>query len=334
MSTIVLKGRPISNVDLVARRIEDFDQSEEHLLEQQEHLQKINQKLLEFAPRCAQVEARYNIDPQRAEQIHRVWKRLTVEPLNPAKCIAQSYIPRAEELRNESKSLWSALSENMRSRERLMDGWYAHIEEASYRIHLLEELEKQLNAYEEQTQASHIASSSKDEQWITDLFIQEAKQAMEQKSLEQLPASPVSSTQHITEVPTQPKLPAAQKQVQLADHKRRVYPRIRLGTSVLFGTSKHFFFTGFTENISTGGIFIATYDIEPCVGDRFSISMKLSEEYELQTDCEVVWIREYSSKSPEISPGFGCKMLHLSAEEQAIINQFIAQAGSVFVPHF
>ena len=94
---------------------------------------------------------------------------------------------------------------------------------------------------------------------------------------------------------------------------------------------KHQFFTGFTENISAGGLFIATYQTEP-VGSRFQVQFTIPNlPHQFNVACEVRWVRVYNEDAPvEQMPGMGVRFLDLSDEERGMLNMFISTTDTLF----
>ncbi len=78
-----------------------------------------------------------------------------------------------------------------------------------------------------------------------------------------------------------------QRQQEAAE--RRTSKRVCLEAEVT-GFSESNFFTGFTEDISEGGIFIATH-CPPFVGTRIEVAIKISEHESMVLAGEVVWHR-------------------------------------------
>ena len=102
---------------------------------------------------------------------------------------------------------------------------------------------------------------------------------------------------------------------------RRSYERFPVEVSVDF-VSEHNFFTGFSLNVSEGGLFVATHVVRP-VGSRLEIRLALPdapEPLELQT--EVRWVRDHNADS-ESSPGLGLRFMHLSKVDEARIHAFV-----------
>jgi uncharacterized protein (TIGR02266 family) len=93
--------------------------------------------------------------------------------------------------------------------------------------------------------------------------------------------------------------------------------------------SEHNFYTGFTENISTGGLFIATRDLLP-IGTQTQMTFSLSGSSQLITLVEVRWHRLEQASDENISPGMGVRFLDLTPEQQASINAFIDQRETLF----
>ncbi|HAA56421.1 MAG TPA: hypothetical protein DCE42_16770 [Myxococcales bacterium] len=113
--------------------------------------------------------------------------------------------------------------------------------------------------------------------------------------------------------------------------ERREKIRIDLGTVVQFGEQSHGFYTGFSENISSGGLFVASYDLAPQLGDVLSVTFSLPNGTVIETQGEVAWLREYSDDNTSISPGFGCRFIDMPDEEVEEINQYIKKEGSLFM---
>jgi len=91
------------------------------------------------------------------------------------------------------------------------------------------------------------------------------------------------------------------------------------------------FYTGFAQNISSGGLFIATHDPMP-VGSRFEVSFNVPGiSHVFQTQCEVRWVRSYDGGAlNDLSPGMGIRFMNLETLEQELINQFISGADTIF----
>ena len=94
--------------------------------------------------------------------------------------------------------------------------------------------------------------------------------------------------------------------------------------------SGHQFFTGFSENISAGGLFVSTYQTLP-VGSTFEISFKVpGVERTFEAECEVRWVREYNVTAPDMVPGMGVRFVGLSPEDTQLLDQIIKRVETLF----
>ena len=101
----------------------------------------------------------------------------------------------------------------------------------------------------------------------------------------------------------------------------RAHPRVAAEVPVaLF--SEHNFYSGLTENISEGGVFIATYQTLP-VGTELELTIVLYETTRIKVVGEVRWIREHNELSPETLPGIGVQFVSLPQTARVAIEQFI-----------
>ena len=116
--------------------------------------------------------------------------------------------------------------------------------------------------------------------------------------------------------------------------ERRMHARTPVVAEVGITTDNNFY-TGFTQDISNGGLFIATPDASP-IGTRFLLECKLPEtNYSIQCTAEVAWVREYhEGMSYELGAvsGMGVKFVELTAEDAAAIAAFQAMRESLFFP--
>jgi uncharacterized protein (TIGR02266 family) len=109
---------------------------------------------------------------------------------------------------------------------------------------------------------------------------------------------------------------------------RREHSRYRVQLDVTV-TSDHNFYAGFAENMSVGGLFIATHQIK-AVGDRIDFSLVLPGSSEPLRGAGVVrWVRLYSDSS-DVPPGMGIRFESLERGAQRRIEQFLAQREPMF----
>jgi len=95
--------------------------------------------------------------------------------------------------------------------------------------------------------------------------------------------------------------------------------------------SDHNFYTGLTQNISSGGVFIATNAIRK-IGDRITLKFSLPGTGEtLAVETEVRWIRENSAlHKVEGATGMGVRFVNLSPAAASVIQKFIESRDSLY----
>jgi uncharacterized protein (TIGR02266 family) len=109
----------------------------------------------------------------------------------------------------------------------------------------------------------------------------------------------------------------------------RVQPRARLEIEVSL-ESEHNFWTGLTDNISEGGIFIATHTPPP-KGTTVAMALLLPGATEaLAVKGVVAWIREPSVAIEGSPPGCGLRWTELSHEARHAINEFVARRETIY----
>ncbi len=91
------------------------------------------------------------------------------------------------------------------------------------------------------------------------------------------------------------------------------------------------FYTGFSTNISEGGIFVATVNMPPR-GAMVELHFSLPNGKRMDVRGEVRWSREVNDKTPDIFPGVGVQFLDLSADAHADIRNFVAEREPMFFP--
>jgi uncharacterized protein (TIGR02266 family) len=108
----------------------------------------------------------------------------------------------------------------------------------------------------------------------------------------------------------------------------RAEARHRIELEVDFASDSNFY-VGFSENLTAGGVFVATYVLRP-VGSIIDLSIRLAGEDEpLQLRGEVRWIRELSWAS-DLWPGMGVRFDAISPENEARIRDFLEAREPLF----
>ena len=108
----------------------------------------------------------------------------------------------------------------------------------------------------------------------------------------------------------------------MSDSEKRGMPRIPLKIEIGIHSETNFY-TGFSVNISSGGIFIATH-VPSNPGDIIPLSFNLPNSGRtIEANGVVRWYREYNPLYPETHPGMGVKFIDLSPDDQKIVNEYI-----------
>lgn len=110
--------------------------------------------------------------------------------------------------------------------------------------------------------------------------------------------------------------------------ERRENPRIEAHVEVNFESETNFF-QGFSEDISDGGLFIATYKLEP-VGTVIEVEFTLPTGHIVRTSAEVRWLRDLRDESDDVHPGMGLRFVELLPEDQRAIQAFTQARSPLF----
>jgi uncharacterized protein (TIGR02266 family) len=114
----------------------------------------------------------------------------------------------------------------------------------------------------------------------------------------------------------------------LADSSpRREHSRFAVDLDVTVG-SDHNFYAGFAENLSAGGVFIATHKLKP-VGSPIELTINLPDDIRLHLLGEVRWIRVFNEHS-DTPPGMGVRFAELGDEQTAAIQRFLSRRDPLF----
>lgn len=109
--------------------------------------------------------------------------------------------------------------------------------------------------------------------------------------------------------------------------RRREHSRFHVDLDVTVG-SDHNFYAGFAENLSAGGVFIATHKLKP-VGSKIELTINLPDGVQLRAEGEVRWIRVFNELS-DTPPGMGVKFSNLSDASVGLIQSFLSQRDPLF----
>jgi uncharacterized protein (TIGR02266 family) len=110
---------------------------------------------------------------------------------------------------------------------------------------------------------------------------------------------------------------------------RRQHERAGLKTFVHLGSESNFY-TGLSNDISEGGLFVATHDLL-AHGAVVDLEFSLGEhDYKVKVQGAVRWVREYNRDCPDVRPGMGVQFLNLSQEDRAAIKKFVKTREALF----
>jgi uncharacterized protein (TIGR02266 family) len=113
-----------------------------------------------------------------------------------------------------------------------------------------------------------------------------------------------------------------------AGESRRQHHRHNVELEVTMESETNFYM-GLTENLSEGGLFIATHVLKP-LGTQIEVSFKLPGASEsLKLTGTVRWLREYSPTS-DTSPGMGVRFEQIDQHQVEHIRAFLAARDPLF----
>ena len=134
---------------------------------------------------------------------------------------------------------------------------------------------------------------------------------------------PVSRVQQKGPLPEQPSEPR-----RLPHDPRRITQRVGIEVDIGF-QSENNFYTGFSQDVSEGGVFLATYDILER-GTKMAISFTLPDGHLVSCTGVVRWSREHNDATPDVYPGMGVQFQDLSAEDRRAIDFFLQKRPAMF----
>ena len=101
--------------------------------------------------------------------------------------------------------------------------------------------------------------------------------------------------------------------------ERRQIARYEVSTEITF-TSDNNFYSGFTENLSVGGLFVTSDKALPDTGTIVELTLRLpGADTDLRCTCEVRW----HGTSQHGRRGYGVRFVSLSPEAESLIQNFI-----------
>jgi uncharacterized protein (TIGR02266 family) len=124
---------------------------------------------------------------------------------------------------------------------------------------------------------------------------------------------------------TEPPPASSKRRIELVAEEQEDEPAIALRVRVdLFSDSQ--FFLGYAEDLSDGGLFVATYTLLP-IGTRVALEIDLDDLGSLWTGGRVRWIRQAAEESP---PGMGVTLDPLDSVQRDAINELLRRRPALF----
>jgi uncharacterized protein (TIGR02266 family) len=129
-----------------------------------------------------------------------------------------------------------------------------------------------------------------------------------------------------------PTAPAATQADAPEKPNNRLHPRLAVAVDVSMYT-EHNFYTGLTENLSEGGLFIATYEV-PSLGTEIELTISLPNHPPIKTVGVVRWHREYNKFTSDLAPGIGVQFLTLAKPDHEAIERFLREREPLLYENF
>jgi len=107
----------------------------------------------------------------------------------------------------------------------------------------------------------------------------------------------------------------------------RTHSRAKLKVQVDF-ESDHNFFTGFSSDISEGGLFVATVNIQP-LGSPVEVAFALPTGEQVMARGQVKWVRE-ATHDARVQPGMGIQFETLTEDVRDAVHRFIELREPIF----
>lgn len=105
---------------------------------------------------------------------------------------------------------------------------------------------------------------------------------------------------------------------------------ISLETAIDLGSESNFF-TGFSTDVSEGGVFVATLS-EVAPGTAVELDLSIPGHPRMPVRGTVRWIREANLRAPEMMPGLGVQFAELPPEIALRIGKFVKEREPLFFP--
>jgi type IV pilus assembly protein PilZ len=113
------------------------------------------------------------------------------------------------------------------------------------------------------------------------------------------------------------------------DDERRTSPRLQVNVEIGMQTESNFY-TGLTQDLSGGGVFVATNQIRQ-IGERMKVLLTLPGQQEtFEILAEVRWVRSTTFSRDVEDPGMGLRFLQMSPLAKRAVTDFLSKRESLF----
>lgn len=123
-----------------------------------------------------------------------------------------------------------------------------------------------------------------------------------------------------------PTRPLRRRSLAPARDERRTHERVELEADVSLYSDTNFW-SGYTEDVSEGGLFVASWHLHP-IGTQVEVAFELPTGRAIRTRGEVRWLRETSDEGTR--PGMGVRFLALDPDDHAAIRAFVKHRAPLF----
>jgi uncharacterized protein (TIGR02266 family) len=124
---------------------------------------------------------------------------------------------------------------------------------------------------------------------------------------------------------TIPKRPSRAPAAVAPDDKRRA-TRVHLEIGIGIASESNFY-TGLTEDVSAGGLFVATWQPLP-IGTEVNLQFILPGDVEVTCHGRVQWLRE--PRDGDLTPGMGVQFVGIDPESAKIVERFVQKRAALF----
>ena len=114
----------------------------------------------------------------------------------------------------------------------------------------------------------------------------------------------------------------------VSGHERRVAVRREVEVEIGIQSDTNFY-TGFSCDISSGGLFVATYDV-PAIGTLVNVNFRLPGGPVMSLDGAVRWVRDLDPRDPDMVPGMGVAFRALTPDQVRAIDAFLKVRQPIF----